>query len=102
MTVRYWSSHNDANHNNSHAECQGIEFFAFPYQSYYARVGNTSAMVGNLGGNWGATVYDCQPDGRTKYFANKGFGKQDKDAAFEYAATQVLEREKLKEGGWTI
>ena len=64
--VWYWTSPNDANHKNSHAEASGIEFFKFPYSPFMSdHVGKYSAHVssftdarserGPLFTNWSAT-----------------------------------------------
>ena len=48
LPVRKWTTRNDANYSNRHAEVDGIQFFAFPHQNYYARKGRVSGSVAPL------------------------------------------------------
>lgn len=99
MTVRYFTSPNDANHRNKHAivnEDKTIEFFAFPYQEYSARKGRTSASVNSFigipeGRIWVANIWDCLPNGKSDPICSKSFS--DKDEAFEFAYRKISEKE---------
>lgn len=112
--VRHWTTRNDANHSNRHAECLGVEFFAFPYQSALGKVRNHLAVVADIltagaerpdGGRgtfrrWSARVELCHPDGRTNMQAGAMFPPRedernatdaDRDAAYRWAAEKLLE-----------
>ena len=92
MPVRYWTTPNDENYSNTHAECQGIEFFAFPHQGYSARVYEVYGRVSNnspyLDG-WSVNVGWCLPNGQD-YHVIHGFFST-KDEAFECAARDMLD-----------
>lgn len=100
--VKYWTSYNDRNHSNSHAEVDGIEFFAFPYQSYYARVDNTAVTIRDFFGIkdnitytvWIANHMECLPDGRNKHIEQ--FSHENKDEVFIWAAQQLKENSNEK------
>lgn len=99
MSVKHWTSPNDANHSNRHAEADGIEFFAFPYQNYLGRQGDYLAVVGDFTivresdgvshcvTRWSAVIKLCQPSGATTNVIWQGFDTQDE--AFEWAAEQL-------------
>jgi len=90
MQVEYWTSKNDINHSNKHAKANDIEFFAFPYKPYLARVGNFLARVSEpLISDFKAsvTLYNCLPNGDTKSIAHKPF--KTLDEAFIYASEQL-------------
>jgi hypothetical protein len=86
MAVEYWTSPNDANYRNQHAECKGIEFFAFPHQGYTSRMGNVYGRVGNAG-KWYANIGIALPNGRDDHRFHGEFGS--KDDAFEFAADRM-------------
>lgn len=94
--VEYWQTYNDPNHNDRHALCAGVEFFAFPsMSSLYARVGDKSATVGTdfdiengkVVNKWYAGIRECLPNGNDKPIARQVFA--DRDAAFEWAAEKL-------------
>lgn len=105
MAVRYWATRNDANHNNRHAEVNGIEFFAFPYQPYLSnhvphgqsyQMAIVSTYMADLGVApevnmqyvWGVKIYEPYgKPGETKCIAQQSF--ESKDEAFEWAASQL-------------
>jgi hypothetical protein len=89
MAVNYWTSPNDANYRNQHAECRGIGFFAFPHQSYTARAMDVYGRVGNFSGQWYVNVGIALPNGRDDHRFHGEFGG--KDDAFEYAADRMWE-----------
>lgn len=83
--VKYWTTRNDANYNNRHAEALGVEFFAFPHQSLYARHGNRGAMVADIlvnGENgveslFSATRTTSLPNGKVERLEQRRFNTQD-------------------------
>jgi hypothetical protein len=88
--VLHCTSPNDANHRNRHAEANGVEFFAFPYQSLYARVDWKSAIVSDsflmtegdgekrkLITRFSASRLDVFPDGSSKCIDQKHFKTHD-------------------------
>jgi hypothetical protein len=93
--VKYWTTPNDANYHNSHAQVEGsdIEFFAFPFRPYHGAKGQISALVGGMvTGKWSATIYRAEVidgiiTGRTIPIVWKHF--ENNDAAFEWAAAQI-------------
>ena len=89
--VKHWTTPNDENHSNRHAECNGVEFFAFPYQNYSARVGNLLAVVSNLMGKNSVRILDCLLNGANATKSSAFFASMDE--AFEYAS-KVLKGEK--------
>jgi len=85
--VRRWTSPNDANHRNHHAEVGGVEFFRFPYSPYMARVGKFTAIVSRAyTTGYYATVYRPDPAkvGGTIPVEHKADSEQ--DALFVWAA----------------
>lgn len=94
MTVRYWETRNDANHNNRHAEVLGFQFFAFPYQSFLVEncIGNFGATIGDFyglkGRIWSATIYirdgKKEPGHEQRHF-------RDRNEAFEWAAQKLID-----------
>jgi hypothetical protein len=92
--VKHWTTPNDANHSNRHAECNGVEFFAFPYQNYSARVGNLLAVVSKYNhslSGFGVRILDCLPNGSNLPKSSAFFASIDE--AFEHAS-KVLKGEK--------
>jgi len=101
VTVKHWTSPNDANHSNRHAEADGIEFFAFPYQNYLARLSDHIAIVADtlqlreiegakkLVTRWSASIRLCHSNGHTTLANWCSFDTEDE--AFEWAAKQLIE-----------
>jgi hypothetical protein len=94
--VRYWETRNDANHNNRHAEANGIEFGAFPYQSYLAYIdgqygATLSKQYTRHGYLWMANIY-FRDTKREPTIAHQEFENQ--DDAFLWASQQLIERNK--------
>lgn len=100
--VRCWLTKNDANHSNRHAECSGIEFFAFPYQSLYARLGQYHAIVGDIFiqetikdktqvlKKWCSNIRKIGPNGET--LPSVAYDRFDKyEDAIEFAALKLNE-----------
>lgn len=110
--IRFWTSRNDANHSNRHAECAGVEFFAFPYQPMLAKRGNRLATISDIlmrgketatGGHetvkkWSACVRRCLQDnsGKTEVIAHRHFPAElrdatdeDRDEAFRWLAGEL-------------
>ena len=91
--TRYWTSRNDSNHSSRHAEAQGIQFCAFPYQSYLSQVnGKYGAMIGNFygrnGETWAANIYVRDGKKEPTLYHQEFLSKDD---AFEWAAGKLLE-----------
>ena len=89
--VKYWETYSDPNHNNLHAETNGIEFMAFPYQAYYARCNNRYATVFSFGlTEWHANIYQAQPNGEGKYLDH--LKAESKDEIFKWASQKLKEQ----------
>lgn len=95
MSITYFTSAipGDLNHRNQHAKVDDIEFVALPYQAFYVRVGDHSALVDKsvLGTRWNAFAYTCLPNGESIMEDYQGFDK--KDQAFKWAASRLKELE---------
>lgn len=95
--VTYWETYNDPNHNDRHAECNGVEFFAFPYSPYMAAEGTRHALVsGHMEVEnrktrrvWGARVGNGLSSGQMDWTDHEVF--DDRDTAFEWAASKMQE-----------
>jgi hypothetical protein len=105
MAVRYFTTSipGDLNHRNKHAvvdEDESLEFFAFPYQPYSARLGNYAATIGNyhkrIDGEytevWSANTRRSHPDGTSAPL--KSHHSADKDSVFEWAYNELIENNK--------
>ena len=91
MKVKRWKTRNDANHNNHHAEVNGVEFFRFPYSSFTSRVGQFTAIVSatSLNGQYSATVYRPNPNRAGDTLVVHFEQDPDQDRLFVWAAAQM-------------
>lgn len=106
--VRHWFTRNDANHNNRHAECDGIEFFGFPYQPYCANLNWGCAVVsdfltsGKCGviRKWSVRFGPVKANGYNTWTEHRHFGDpqelrdandEERDNAFRWA-TELLKQ----------
>lgn len=100
--VWYWTLPNDANHKNSYAEVDGIEFFKFPYSPYMSNhLGKYSAIIGvsmffnqkdkTTEDKWGCSIHEAIGNGNTKVIDKFYF--VDKDSVFIEAARKLREYE---------
>ena len=95
--VKYWTTRNDANHRNRHAQVGEVKFFAFPYQSYTSRVGDKLAIVGSTFSccpdtqavvkRWRVSILACHPDGSNTTVSQHRADSA--DDAFTWAAGQL-------------
>lgn len=95
MEVKRWTSRNDANYNNHHAEVGGVEFFRFPFQPYYARVGRFSAVVSSwptlANRKYHATIYKPDPQRPGATLPVRWNQDMDQDALFVWAVDHMKE-----------
>ena len=92
MTVKRWTTPNDANHNNHHAEVGGVEFFRFPYSPYMGRVGQFTATVSGsigVGGWYYAKVFRPNPNRVGDTILVHRERGTDQDEMFTWAAAQM-------------
>ena len=98
--VRRWTSPNDANHKNHHAEVDGVEFFRFPYSPFMGRVGRFTATVSDrtLGGVYHSTVFKPNPNKSGATIPIEHKSGTDQDSLFVWAAAQMKRLNRLEKG----
>jgi len=88
---KYWMirESNKSDYHVHFAEVSGVQFCALPFQSYYARIGDKSALVSRITDDkWNAMVLSAEPDGRTILY--KETLSKTKDEVFYWAAGNML------------
>lgn len=93
--VKYWSTRNDANYNNSHAAALDIEFFAFPHQGYTSAhiAGHTARVSRRLfPEGWFCSIHRGIGGGKTQVVKHEVL--ETSDAAFMFAASELRKIEK--------
>ncbi len=96
MAVRYWKDGE-----SRMAESSGVVFCAFPHQPYYGRHGDRCAVIADIlvrgddtptGGfkvdkKWAVRTGKSLPSGSNEWTGFRRFDENEKDAAFEWAAS---------------
>ena len=87
----YWEivEHRGSAYHVNFAQVSGILFVSLPFQSYYSRCGEVSAMVSHpKQGTWNAMVLSEVPNGKSVLFEDASFAN--KDEAFYWAAGEMM------------
>lgn len=87
----YWTKleAKGSNYHVQFAKVSGITFVSLPFQPYYSRHGNMSAMVSHPNSEtWNAMVLSEEPNGKSVLFEDASFAN--KDEAFYWATGEIM------------
>jgi len=81
--IKYWTK--TENEPIRHAECNGVAFTARPWQSYFGKKANRTAIVGQVLLTWRVHIMETLANGKSKLIGQERFANR--DDAFRWAVT---------------